>query len=791
MKSQSQITIYALNDVVTQNTAPSNPYKGELWVDTSKTPPVTMVYNGSKWVEQNGTDTIRSSVKTVEEKQAEFKTSLEGLTSTVGTQTKTIETIESDIDGIQEDVTNIESDVSTLKQTATDISAEVANKADSAYGSSSSSFGWKLNSSGFEVYSNKNTVMKATSSGLEVKGKIESTSGKIGGFDIGTTNIHNGVTSFTDTSHNGVYIGTDGIRLGPNFTVDTTGLVTAAGLKIALTDTQKAELKGEKGDTGSTGPQGPKGDKGATGPQGPKGDTGATGAQGPKGDSGATGAQGPRGYTGASGPQGYSIVTSVSRDKFTESDWNHYGTVEHQEQWSNSEALRNNCRPGDIFTVVGMAVDTRNAHVLYYRNETEKGDLAGTCISHSVAERGATGAKGDKGDKGDTGPKGSDASVTWNNICNALAGNKTSQGSTRGIYTSGGYTYVMADAIDATWINSGLISALQGKIGGFTITDNSLYAGTPGSNSGIQLSSVSLIGYRSNNKGIQSSFAVSKITVNNATNLVIYIRSYAESSYDYTITSTVSPSSYPTSYSSSYTKAHTRSNQQSGKALSSYTKVEYTGLKPGDFIYIVYLKDGSSDVGDDAGFLLVPNTPDITVSNHASYYFYRDSALDITGASIKVGSNFSVDNTGAINAKSGKLSGYSIDENGLHFNPNTTSIYRLDTYGLKINPDTRGRTEYYARWKDVVWFCVGFEYVDNFTGTDKQVSYYQTDHGLSFIKAAVAVPRWYNSASGTNHIASLSVKIYNGTVTVLNDNNAACSEGFYLLIWGTRSNYNP
>lgn len=64
-----------------------------------------MVYNGSKWVEQNGTDTIRSSVKTVEEKQAEFKTNLDGLTSTVGTQTKTIETIESDINGIHEDVT--------------------------------------------------------------------------------------------------------------------------------------------------------------------------------------------------------------------------------------------------------------------------------------------------------------------------------------------------------------------------------------------------------------------------------------------------------------------------------------------------------------------------------------------------------------------------------------------------------------------------------------------------------------------------------------------------------------
>ena len=75
-------------------------------------------------------------------------------------------------------------------------------------------------------------------------------------------------------------------------------------------------LKGDKGDTGATGPKGPKGDKGdtgATGPKGPKGDKGDTGAQGPqglKGDKGDTGAQGPQGLkgdkgdTGATGPKG-------------------------------------------------------------------------------------------------------------------------------------------------------------------------------------------------------------------------------------------------------------------------------------------------------------------------------------------------------------------------------------------------------------------------------------------------------------------------------------------------------
>lgn len=68
--------------------------------------------------------------------------------------------------------------------------------------------------------------------------------------------------------------------------------------------------RGDKGETGSTGPQGERGPqgeqgiqgpKGDTGEQGPKGDKGDTGEQGPKGD---TGKQGPKGDTGATGPQG-------------------------------------------------------------------------------------------------------------------------------------------------------------------------------------------------------------------------------------------------------------------------------------------------------------------------------------------------------------------------------------------------------------------------------------------------------------------------------------------------------
>lgn len=649
MRSQAQYTIYSLNDVYTGTSAPQNPYTGQLWVDTSQNPPVTMVYNGSKWVEQNGTDTIRSSVKTVEEKQAEFKTNLDGLTSTVGTQTKTIETIESDIDGIQEDVTSIESEVSTLKQTATNISAEVSKKADCAYGNSNSSFGWKLDSSSFELYSNKKTVMKATSTGLDVTGKITSTEGSIGGFTISDKGIYKGVTSFNDTNHNGVYVGTDGIRVGPNFTVDPTGTVTAVGLKINLTDTQKTELKGEKGDTGATGSQGPKGDKG---------DTGATGATGPQG------------------------------------------------------------------------------------------------------------------------PAGSDATVNWTNICSALAGSKNSEGASRGIYTSGGYVYVLADAIDATWVNSGILSALQGKIGGFTIDSNRLYAGTPGSSSGIELSSVGLIAYKSNNQGVASSYAVSKITVNKATNLTVYIRSYAESSYDYTMISNPNASSYPTSYSSSYVKAHTRSNQNSSSALAGYTKVEYYGLKQNDYIYIVYRKDGSTDSGTDTGYLLIPETTDISISNvGATYYFVRDSAFDIKGASIKVGANFSVDSTGAIKSTSGTIGNLSITGSGLSYNGSWASHFSI---GSESSDSRMPTYAIFARTQRIDDCIMGFKntsYGENFWvefKPDGYCTYMSSDAEDAVMTGKIPYNYldkvcWLHSPLGSSHTGSSAtcpqIIVFNATVS--------------------------
>lgn len=118
------------------------------------------------------------------------------------------------------------------------------------------------------------------------------------------------------------------------------------------------------------------------------------------------GVYGNKGATGATGSQGYSLVANVVRDAFTESQWATYGTINHEGIWSSTSGIRNGCRVGDMFAIVGTATDTKNAHVAYYRSNTASGELKGLCISHTIIPRGATGATGSKGDKGDTGASG-------------------------------------------------------------------------------------------------------------------------------------------------------------------------------------------------------------------------------------------------------------------------------------------------------------------------------------------------------------------------------------------------
>lgn len=330
MRAIAQFTIHSLNDVVTSATAPTNPYLGQLWVNTSYSPPRTYVWNGSAWKEQNGTDSMRDDISTLTTRASELKTSLDGLTSTVSVITQEVDnntgkittlsskvsTLEQTAESIEarvEDnegaissltvslnsltsrVSTAEGNISTLTQRADSIEAEVDGKVDEAYGSSSSSFGWSLKTTGFYVYSNKATVVKITSSGLEVtgditaksgslenmtiagylyfggnksyyisannnnsnyyiylpgfnvtntaatfSGKLSAPSGTIGGFTITTSAIYKTKTSYSD-SNQGVYIGTSGIGLGAgSFYVTSAGKLYASNAEISGTITATA-----------------------------------------------------------------------------------------------------------------------------------------------------------------------------------------------------------------------------------------------------------------------------------------------------------------------------------------------------------------------------------------------------------------------------------------------------------------------------------------------------------------------------------------------------------------------
>ena len=91
MRAIAQFTIHSLNDVVSSATAPTNPYLGQLWVNTSYSPPRTYVWNGSAWKEQNGTDSMRDDISTLTTRASELKTSLDGLTSTVSVITQEVD----------------------------------------------------------------------------------------------------------------------------------------------------------------------------------------------------------------------------------------------------------------------------------------------------------------------------------------------------------------------------------------------------------------------------------------------------------------------------------------------------------------------------------------------------------------------------------------------------------------------------------------------------------------------------------------------------------------------------
>ena len=156
------------------------------------------------------------------------QTAIDGLSSTMNSRfTQTA-------NAISAEVTRATTAEGNLSASLSIQASEIAAKVSSSGGVGS--FSWVLDSSSHTWKSNNTEVMRISASGLWLKGQIEASSGKIGGFDIGSNALsYNGLTWGDTTKNKGAYIGQSGIQLGKNFSVDNAGNVSAKNMKLTGT----------------------------------------------------------------------------------------------------------------------------------------------------------------------------------------------------------------------------------------------------------------------------------------------------------------------------------------------------------------------------------------------------------------------------------------------------------------------------------------------------------------------------------------------------------------------------
>ena len=181
-----------------------------------------------------------------------------------------ISEVEQTVDSVSASVTNDEMTIADHETRITHNEGEltvqagqISAKVNSEDENGDSSFSWELKTSGVKFNSNGTDVLTISNTGLkiqgnaEVSGKIKATSGFIGqnssnGFTIENTAIRNGMTSRDDTSHNGVWLGKDGIALGKGkfkVTNEGTGNIgdwkfSSGLLRIMNGSTQVASING-------------------------------------------------------------------------------------------------------------------------------------------------------------------------------------------------------------------------------------------------------------------------------------------------------------------------------------------------------------------------------------------------------------------------------------------------------------------------------------------------------------------------------------------------------------------
>ena len=117
--------------------------------------------------------------------------------------------------------------------------------------------------------------------------------------------------------------------------------------------------------------------------------------------------------------------------------------------------------------------------------------------------------------------------------------------------------------------------------------------------------------YMSNsNQWVDNGYASMKFKFKGQPNFKLWINSYAETTFDYTVAWNLDvnfPTSNP-SYGSSGVKAHTRGNQKDPTSISNFTEVDYPNDGGEHFVVVTFRKDGTGSNYDDRGYVAVKLT---------------------------------------------------------------------------------------------------------------------------------------------------------------------------------------
>ena len=150
-------------------------------------------------------EALTSRIESAEGDISSLEQTAESLTSRITSAEGDVSVLQQTAQSLTSRIESAEGDISSLEQTAESLTATVRSKADK-YGGTASSFSYSLTANSFELQANDETVLLATSDGLEIVGTVTANSGVFSNCTIDSTCTVNGtITANKICSNAGAY----------------------------------------------------------------------------------------------------------------------------------------------------------------------------------------------------------------------------------------------------------------------------------------------------------------------------------------------------------------------------------------------------------------------------------------------------------------------------------------------------------------------------------------------------------------------------------------------------------